>query len=414
LQIIKNKKYGSGKIPGVRTSSSTDVQTSQTEMAQTQSTPAAQQDYESGDNGKSDTESSTTFTSIVPKESVVVANDTSSVEDSQKTYDISKSSRFLVKKARLHCIRGTAKNCTGSNATSTDYAPTTVSEIVSSTTVTNEAYESPKSEEVRNTGSEDSKLSDGNKTTSDGHQASNYAASSNATLLVRKNNCTRSSLWKPVEVENIPSHGCKRYASISPGARVNGITITSLWKPTTFRNHQIRYFVQPGMCQKGACWRCLQSPQSSSKDASRIASCSSTGKFNIAERLGDTITWRIVPSKRGPDGEQMYNLLSVNGTESSKFRVVYENVVFGRAKVDIHGTNYLLDRFRNLDSILKPVVIFQPCTGRILMNDAQHQRAPIQLLDKKLSDLNSAAWALWSIRRPSEIDESNNKASIHV
>ncbi len=148
-----------------------------------------------------------------------------------------------------------------------------------------------------------------------------------------------------------------------------------------------------------------------------MESCSSTGKFNKNDRKGNMINWKIVPSGRGPQGIQLYNMLSVNNpgnTFSENWRVVLENVAFGRLQIDPRAKS--ISRFNELEQKLKPVIIFQPCTGKILMNDAKDDKGlkGIQLFEKTLADVNSPAWSIWSIRDPAEIDEKDNNFSMDV
>jgi hypothetical protein len=74
----------------------------------------------------------------------------------------------------------------------------------------------------------------------------------------------------------------------------------------------------------------------------------------------------------------------------------------------------MLKRFREMDAELKSVVIFQPCTGRILMNDINSDKGKegIQLLPKTLADINSSDWTLWSLREPADINEKDNNFPI--
>ncbi len=249
----------------------------------------------------------------------------------------------------------------------------------------------------------------------------------------RKTNKTEVSQLKPKEkaatqtqptpVAATGQSICSNYASIRPGSSEKGVTLTELYKPKTNVPQQVRYYLLngPGSCENGQCWRCLQSPQKGYYKGSQIESCSSTGKFNPSDKKGNMINWKIVPSGRGPEGIQLYNMLSVDGMKkanSDDYEVVFENVAFARIKIDDSPDTFMIKRFREKNANLQSLVVFQPCTGKIMMNDIEHDKAGgkngIQLYSKKLSELNGPVAQFWSIRDPAEINEKDRNFPIDV
>jgi hypothetical protein len=225
---------------------------------------------------------------------------------------------------------------------------------------------------------------------------------------------------------------CTKYASIAPGTKMNGVTLTELMTPKKLNQKvAIRHYMEPGTfgCKNGGCWSCLMSPQTGFYKGSTLEECTATKKFSPQGEHGNGIAWKIVPNGKGPEGIQLYDIMGVDGakvgkTDSEDWRVVLPSVAFGKLKIEDTKDTFLMKRFQNPD-LADTVVIFQPCTGKMLTNDIDKdggnpmndkEKLGCQLFEKPFSYVTSAPLPIvfWNIRDWVDVNQKDPSTPISI
>ena len=175
---------------------------------------------------------------------------------------------------------------------------------------------------------------------------------------------------------------------------------------------QLMYYLPPiHNCQNGACWRCLQAPQTGYFEGrSTIESCSPTGKYNPADVKKNFTKWIIKESGNlGPDGIKLFDLYghdvqSGHGDVPVKF---YSDVVFaGIQATEGVNTN---DIIRKAGTVYDNYIIFNPCDGKMLVglaDDITMREAPAYLGTGEQP-------GTWTIRDPYDVNEKDNNFPIN-